>query len=129
MLSSRRISRRRFIQSASLATAGFAISGHGLLAITGGAAAPPLEQFDYGDVELRSPLHEQQLDQTHAILMNLTDDSLLKPLRQMSGQPAPGEDLGGWYHYDPEFKWGEHDAAGFAPSCPFGQWVSALARM
>ncbi len=60
--------------------------------------------------------------------MGLSDDSLLKPLRQMSGQPAPGEDLGGWYHYDPDYKWGK-DEDGFAPSCTFGQWVSALARM
>ena len=59
--------------------------------------------------------------------MGLSDDSLLKPLRQMSGRPAPGDDLGGWYHYNPDYKWG--DAAGFAPSCTFGQWVSALARM
>jgi uncharacterized protein len=36
--------------------------------------------------------------------MGLSDDSLLKPLRQMSGQPAPGEDLGGWYHYNPDYK-------------------------
>jgi DUF1680 family protein len=116
------------MQSVSLATAGFAISSRELQGMQGGAPAPPLEQFDYGDVELRSNLHERQLDQTHSVLMSLSDDSLLKPLRQMSGQTAPGEDLGGWYHYDPDFKWGEHDA-GFAPSCTFGQWVSALARM
>jgi len=29
--------------------------------------------------------------------MSLSDDRLLKPLRQMAGQPAPGEELGGWY--------------------------------
>jgi DUF1680 family protein len=117
------------MRSASAATAGMVISRRHPQGMMEGLPAPPLEQFDYGDVELRSNLHEQQLDQTHSVLMRLSDDSLLKPLRQMSGQPAPGEDLGGWYHYDPDFKWGEHDAAGFAPSCPFGQWVSALARM
>lgn len=77
---------------------------------------------------MTSELHERQLDETHAVLMGLSDDSLLKPLRQMSGQPAPGEDLGGWYHYDPHYVWGR-DQDGFAPSCTFGQWVSALARM
>jgi len=59
--------------------------------------------------------------------MGLSDDSLLKPFRQMSSLPAPGDDLGGWYQYNPDYKWG--DSAGFAPSCTFGQWVSALARM
>ncbi len=84
-------------------------------------------QFDYGDVALVSDLHERQLEATHRVLMGLSDDSLLKPLRQMSGLPAPGEDLGGWYHYDPDYVWGK-DTPGFAPSCAFGQWVSALAR-
>lgn len=66
---------------------------------------------------------------THAVLMELCEDSLLKPFREMSGMPAPGTDLGGWYHYDPEpdFHKG-FDAVG-APGCTFGQWVSALARI
>jgi len=89
---------------------------------------PPLEQFDYGDVVLTSEIHEKQLEDTHSVLKGLSDDSLLKPLRQMSGQPSPGQDLGGWYHYNPDFK-GDKDEDGFAPGCTFGQWVSALARM
>jgi hypothetical protein len=60
--------------------------------------------------------------------MAMNEDSMLKPLRQMSGLPAPGEDLGGWYHYNPDYVWGK-DRDGFAPGCTFGQWVSALARM
>ena len=88
----------------------------------------PLDEFSYGDVTLDSALHEQQLQQTHAVLMDLSDDALLKPFRQMIGQPAPGEDLGGWYRYDPNYDWHTFDA-GFAPSATFGQWVSALARM
>jgi hypothetical protein len=66
---------------------------------------------------------------THAVLMALSDDSLLKPLRQMSGMPAPGEDLGGWYHYDPDYNYRKNFDFGFAPACTFGQWVSALARV
>jgi hypothetical protein len=89
---------------------------------------PPLEEFSYGDVALHSAQHEQQLQQTHAVLMELSEDSLLKPFRQMVGQPAPGEDLGGWYRYDPNYDWHTFDA-GFAPSATFGQWVSALARV
>ena len=123
------VSRRRFLQSASLVTAGIAIPDGWLPRTLAAAPAPhPLQQFDYGDVVLASDLHEKQLEQTHSVLMGLSDDSLLKPFRQMSGQPAPGEDLGGWYHYNPDYKWGE-DEAGFTPSATFGQWVSALARM
>jgi DUF1680 family protein len=59
--------------------------------------------------------------------MELSEDSLLKPFRQMAGQPAPGADLGGWYHYDPDYDSNSVDI-GFAPSATFGQWVSALAR-
>ena len=92
-----------------------------------GTVLPPLAQFDYGDVELANGPHETQLEETHRVLMGLSDDSLLKPFRQMSGMPAPGEDLGGWYHYDPDYVWGK-DTPGFAPTCTFGQWVSALSR-
>ena len=59
--------------------------------------------------------------------MGLDDDALMKPFRAMAGQPAPGEDLGGWYRYDPNFDWHTFDA-GFAPSATFGQWISALSR-
>ncbi|MGO9405200.1 MAG: beta-L-arabinofuranosidase domain-containing protein, partial [Terriglobales bacterium] len=128
MIASLGLSRRRFMQSVSLMTAGTVIPGRWFSGkVATGLPQQPLEQFDYGDVALASELHEKQLDETHSVLMGLSDDSLLKPLRQMSGQAAPGEDLGGWYHYNPDYKWG--DAAGFAPSCTFGQWVSALARM
>jgi len=82
--------------------------------------------FGYGDVELTSEAHEKQLERTLNVLMGLSDDSMLKPLREMSGLPAHGEDLGGWYHYEPGLCTGGY---GFAPSCTFGQWVSALARM
>jgi uncharacterized protein len=123
------VTRRRFVQAASLITTGFVIPGHWLRHVLAAASTlHPLEQFDYGDVVLTSDLHEKQLEETHNVLMGLSEDSLLKPLRQMSGQPAPGEDLGGWYHYNPDYQWGK-DEDGFAPSCTFGQWVSALARM
>jgi len=123
------VSRRKFIQSISFAAAGVAASTRWLPALP--ASIPslaPLDQFEYGDVTLFSELHERQLDQTHALLMSLSDDSLLKPLRQMSGLPAPGEDLGGWYHFNPDLEVGKENNVGFAPSCPFGQWISALAR-
>ena len=129
MFFSRQISRRRFMKLTSLFAAGSVLPVQWLPSVlTATSASLPLDQFEYGDVDLMSELHEKQLEQTHSLLMSLSEDSLLKPLRQMSGQPAPGEDLGGWYHYDPDFKLGD-DNTGFAPSCTFGQWVSALARM
>jgi DUF1680 family protein len=125
--SSLRVSRRRFIQSATLVTAGIVTPSRWLPGALAAPASPPLEQFDYGDVLFASGLHEKQLAATHSILMELSEDSLLKPFREMGGQPAPGEDLGGWYHYDPNYDWHTFDV-GFAPAAPFGQWVSALAR-
>jgi uncharacterized protein len=107
------------------------------LLTTGGAApcagaahdfsSTPLAELPYGDVTVDSPPHQAQLANTHEVLMSLSEDSLLKPFRQMAGQPAPGEDLGGWYNYDPDDDW-RRDDAGFAPGATFGQWVSALSR-
>lgn len=106
-----------------------AVPGHWLPATAAETALlQPLQQFDYADVDLASPLHESQLDQTHSVLMGISDDALLKPFRQMSGMPAPGDDIGGWYHYNPGGEIGDN-ALGFAPTCTFGQWVSALSRM
>lgn len=76
-----------------------------------------LQQLDYRQVRLGPGPLETQFEQTHALLMSLDEDSLLRPFRVREGMPAPGPDLGGWY-----------DADAFAPACTFGQWVSALAR-
>jgi uncharacterized protein len=126
----RQVSRRRFLQTSSFAAA--AVAGNGLWTHAAWSAetpsAPILSEFSYGDVILSSDLHESQLMTTHAILMALSEDSLLKPLRQMSGLPAPGEDLGGWYDYDPDYDYRKHVDRGFAPACTFGQWISALSR-
>lgn len=124
------VSRRRFLQAGSLAAA--AVAGKGLWGraawAAGIAGAAPLEEFGYADVLMASELHESQLMNTHAVLMALNEDSLLKPFRQMVGMPAPGADLGGWYDYNPDYDYRKHFDNGFAPACTFGQWVSALAR-
>jgi hypothetical protein len=124
------VSRRRFLQSSALASAASLLSfpGFGSTLLSNDSAAAALEEFGYEDVSLDSALHEQQLQQTHAVLMELSEESLLQPFRAMIGQPAPGTDLGGWYRYDPDYDWHTFDA-GFAPSATFGQWVSALARV
>ena len=97
--------------SAALLAAGGAAPLRTLAHVSGSGGAPLLEPFGYGDVTLHRVLDE---------------DSLLKPFRQMVGQGAPAEALGGWYNYDTEH-YGIDGA--YAPSATFGQWVSALARM
>src|SRR5256885_1088697 len=122
------ISRRKFLCDGSGAIAGAASSRFWFPTLAAATLAQaPLSEFEYGDVTLASELHERQLQDSLDVLMNLSEDSILKPLRQMSGQPAPGEELGGWYLYNPDYDFGKDDA-GFAPAAPFGQWVSALAR-
>jgi len=129
MFSIPKTSRREFMRSASMIAAGAMVPTHWLIGKSANPeSATPLEQFDYGQVALHSELHEGQLEQTHAVLMGLNEDSLLKPFRQMGGQPAPGDDLGGWYSYNPDFNF-RNWRDGFAPGATFGQWISALSRM
>jgi len=124
------ISRREFLQGATLAGAGVVFPSRFLLSgfVQGQETADRLEPFGYGDVTLESELHEKQLENTHSVLMALSEDGLLKPFRQMGGQDAPGEDLGGWYMYKPDYDY-HKDSAGLCPGGTFGQWVSALSRM
>jgi uncharacterized protein len=127
------ISRRAFLHSASIISAAGLITSLRPYRLFAQAAAPgPLQEFGYDDVTLHSELHEQQLAHTHELLMNLSEDSLMKPFRMMAGQPAPGEDLVGWYAFDPTNLDPDHEEhlfdIGFAPGAQFGQWISALAR-
>ncbi|MGA3197109.1 MAG: beta-L-arabinofuranosidase domain-containing protein, partial [Terriglobales bacterium] len=118
------VSRRTFLESLAVSLAGAALPRD--LRASSVLKARVLDEFGYGDVDLHSAIHEKQLDHHLELLMSLNEDSLLKPFRQMIGKPAPGEDLGGWYSYDP--KHAGSDGA-YAPTCTYGQWVSALARM
>ena len=126
-MSGMKVSRREFTGLSTAAAA--LVAAHSTLvgAAVRGAPLPALREFGYGEVAVDSAAHQAQLRNTHEVLMNLSEDSLLKPFRQMAGQAAPGEDLGGWYNYDANFDWHKEDA-GFAPGATFGQWVSALAR-
>ena len=123
-----KISRRNFIGAAGLVAAGVAAPKLWFPQAHAESLDSPLQQFGYGDVHFTGGLHDRQLDENLSLLMGLNEDSLLKPFRQMIGKPAPGNDLGGWYRYDPDYDYRTFDA-GFAPSATFGQWVSALARM
>ncbi|MEO6256992.1 MAG: beta-L-arabinofuranosidase domain-containing protein, partial [Sphingomicrobium sp.] len=91
-------------------------------------APEPLAEFGYGAVTIASSAHEAQLHNSQSVLMSLSDDSLLMPFRQMAGLPAPGQELGGWYAYRPDYDYRKNFDEGFAPGCQLGQWVSALAR-
>ena len=83
-----------------------------------------LNQVQYAQVDLdpgpggQPNLAQQQFEQCREVLLNLSDDGLLRPFRFREGLPAPGDELGGWYSTE-----------GFAAACPFGQWISALSRM
>jgi DUF1680 family protein len=116
------------MQSATGTLAGVAIiSTHLHSSLGHPPRTAPLEEFGYDQVQLKSEVHEKQLQNSISVLLGLNEDRLLKPFRQMGDQPAPGEELGGWYNYDPKYDWHTFDA-GFAPGATFGQWISALAR-
>src|SRR5271165_1237401 len=114
--------RRDFLQRAAILGAALTLDRRSLFASTA-----PLELFAYGSVSLTSELHQRQLEDTHAVLMSLNEDSLMRPFRAMSGKPAPGVDLDGWYQYNPDY---DHHTStlGLCPGGTFGQWVSALSR-
>jgi uncharacterized protein len=87
----------------------------------------PLEQFGYNEIELLDGPMRRQFEANHALFLALDDDMLLKPFRQRVDQPAPGEDMGGWYDNSPDFD--PHGTFhGFIPGHSFGQYLSGLAR-
>ena len=91
------------------------------------AIAPALDQFGYGEIELLEGPMRQQFDVNHAFFLALDEDMLLKPFRERAGQPAPGDDMGGWYDNSAEFD--PHGTFhGFIPGHSFGQYLSGLAR-
>lgn len=87
----------------------------------------PIEQFGYGEVTLLDGPALDQQRATHAALMAMDEDALLKPFRQRAGLPAPGPDLGGWYNFSASFI-PARDMHGFIPGHSLGQYVSALSR-
>src|SRR5271166_4609711 len=79
-------SRRSFLRSTGLATAAFCSR-----AAEQGETVPPLQEFDYRDVQLAPGLAQTQFEQTQSVLLGLNEDSLLKPWRLRAGLPAPGQ--------------------------------------
>jgi len=122
--------RRTFLKSSAALAAGTAVLRNAnALAASAPAitATTPLTQFDYKDVQLLDGPMLVQFQQNHSLFLNLNEDSILKPFRQLAGQPAPGEDLGGWYSpsslFDPP-----KNMTGYVPGHTFGQWLSGLSR-
>ena len=122
--------RRTFLKSSAALAASTAVLRNANafaapIAVT--TTATPLTQFGYKDVQLLDGPMLVQFQQNHALFLNLNEDSMLKPFRQLSGQPAPGEDLGGWYSPSPLFD-PPKNMTGYVPGHTFGQWVSGLSR-
>lgn len=124
-----RPTRRAFLKSGAALAAGSAVlrNTSALAAPTHAFAARALMQFDYQDVQLLDGPMLVQFRHNHQLFLNLNEDSLLKPFRQLSGLPAPGEDMGGWYSpsslFDPP-----RNMTGYIPGHSFGQYLSGLAR-
>ena len=81
-------------------------------------ASGMLQLFGYPDVVLTAGPMGMQAEGARDFYLSLSEDNLLNGFRKRAGLPAPGKPMGGWY--DPD---------GFAGAHPFGQYVSALARM
>lgn len=92
------------------------------------APEPPLEEFRYDQIHIHGTLQQTQRQNVTGILLGLSDDSLMQPLRAMAGRPAPGTSLGGWYQWVPNYDF-HHGDAGLAPGHSLGQWISAMARL
>jgi DUF1680 family protein len=119
------MNRREFIKSSATLSAA-ALSPRTLRALAPNASAP-LRQLDYSQVQLLDSPLRQQFDYNHAFFLALDNDRLLKPFRQLTGMPAPGEDMGGWYSPSPDFDPAKN-FTGYVPGHTFGQYVSGLAR-
>jgi DUF1680 family protein len=126
----RTMSRREFLQTGAVLTGGAAMSRRGRAWSADAVAGPRrtiLDQFNYADVQLLDGPMLDQFKQNHAFFLNMNEDSLLKPFRQLGGQPAPGEDMGGWYSPSPDFD-PPKNMTGYIPGHSFGQYLSGLSR-
>jgi DUF1680 family protein len=121
--------RRAFLRSGAALAAGTAVlrNTQAFAAPLPATTATPLTQFDYQDVQLLDGPMLEQFRHNHNLFLHLNEDSLLKPFRQLSGLPAPGEDMGGWYSPSPLFD-PPKNMTGYVPGHTFGQYVSGLSR-
>jgi DUF1680 family protein len=121
--------RRSFLKASGAFAAATVLAPRAQAAASGGVrpGSTQLAQFDYADIQLLDGPMLEQFRQNHALFLGLDEDSLLKPFRQLAGQPAPGEDMGGWYSPSPDFD-PPKNLTGYIPGHAFGQYISGLAR-
>lgn len=123
-------SRREFIWSAALGTAGL-MAARSLPSWARSkpetAVTPPLSVFGYSNVQLLDSVFRSQFEHNHNLFLNLDEDAMLKPFRQREGLPAPGPDMGGWYDNADDFN-EKDNFHGFIAGHSFGQYLSGLAR-
>jgi DUF1680 family protein len=107
--------RRQVLKNGVLVAGGLTVlrTGSGLAA----SSLAPLQELGYAQVQLAPGPLDTQARENHRFVLDLDEDALLYQFRTRAGQPAPGQDLGGWY-----------GAYEFAPAATFGQWMCALAR-
>ncbi len=118
--------RRRFMSQSTAAFAALSLRRVSLRAEDVSVSAP-LQQLDYGQVQLLDGPMLEQFSHNHSLFLHLDEDSLLKPFRQLTNQPAPGEAMGGWYSPSPKFD-PPKDMTGYIPGHSFGQYLSGLSR-
>jgi DUF1680 family protein len=108
--------RRDLLAFGALAAVGWRQAAFAAREVT---SAPPalLSELAYGQVQFSAGPLERQARENHRLVLELDEDSLLRPFRVRAGLGAPGQELGGWY-----------DTYAFAPGATFGQWLSALSR-
>src|ERR1700751_770538 len=53
-------------------------------------APAPLSEFGYSQVQFAPGLLQKQFDENHKLLLEMDEDSLLRPFRVREGLPAPG---------------------------------------
>ena len=116
------LSRRLFIKSLAMTAA----TPHAPFAVDSSGKA--LEEVSYPQVDVHGALQTALRENVTGILLGFSEDSLLKPFREMGGKAAPGIEIGGWYAWRPNYDH-HHDDTGFAPGHSFGQWVSGMARL
>jgi DUF1680 family protein len=122
-------SRRSFLKGSAAAAGAVVLRGTRPLSANtaGNAVSAQLAQFEYGDVQLLDGPMLEQFRNNHSLFLNLNEDSMLKPFRQLAGMAAPGEDMGGWYSPSPDFD-PPKNMTGYIPGHSFGQYLSGLAR-
>ena len=86
-------SRREFLKSGAALAASISVLRSADALSTeapNNTSATPLSQFDYKDVQLLDGPMLTQFQHNHQLFLNMNEDSILKPFRELASLPAPG---------------------------------------